>query len=584
VLGMVFLVDPRVSLGATMGAAQGASRGAPRLWAAHEGNTLLVMHRESLRRCSKSEFVGETTQAGTSGLGLLQRPGRFSGVLLLNGLLAAACMKSTAQLKPQAAQEQTAPTGSETAQPCARAANDELLDTPEAAVRLYVESVATNDLVGAFRAYAGHERATKFDFTSHMRWVIQFSSNVQAPTEYPMFVEINELSAKGELAAATRAFVYELLADRDPSVSQPVGSDTEIDTFVKAVNPARLASLKLIRVDAPRMSTSPEALASFKRQSSLNRADEMAERISLYDLAGQPFWWGFRLGRYGTTWKIFEHGSAFASAAYGGPPGRMGKTTVAEYEARVGAGGPQRLQVRQQAATPTRRVAAQPCQQPSRDEPLTTPEAAVKLYVESVAANDFTRAMRASGAHESAAGFDFKSLVRDVGVLSPGRIMAPAAYPMFVELNELRAKADLAQATKFLVYGLLTDIDPAGAESMDSDAAIQTFLQAVNPARLAKLKIVRIDQPRRSEINSLKAQDLFKKLARLSGADEMTQRIALYELSGQLFYSGFQLSRYGKVWKIDTLEATFGGPLTGGSPAGGGVRKTTVAEYEARLQ
>jgi hypothetical protein len=236
----------------------------------------------------------------------LQRARRLAGVLLTS-VLASACAKPTAQPKPQAQERTAARPRPEAAPPCGHAAKDETLETPDAAVRLYFESVAANDLAGALRAYAANERAAKFDFTSYMRWVIQFTGNIQAPTEYPMFVEINQLRAKGELAAATRAFVYELLADRDPSASQPVTSDAEIEAFVKAVNPARLASLKLVRVDEPRMAASPEALASFKRQSGLNGADEMAERIALYELSGKPFWWGFQLSRYGKTWKIFEH-------------------------------------------------------------------------------------------------------------------------------------------------------------------------------------------------------------------------------------------------------------------------------------
>lgn len=56
----------------------------------------------------------------------------------------------------------------------------------------------------------------------------------------------------------------------------------------------------------------------------------------------------------------------------------------------------------------------------------------------------------------------------------------------------------------------------------------------------------------------------------------MTERIALYELSGLLFWGGFRLCRYEKTWKIYEFASSFGGPF-------GMVEKTTVAEYEARL-
>jgi hypothetical protein len=148
---------------------------------------------------------------------------------------------------------------------------------------------------------------------------------------------------------------------------------------------------------------------------------------------------------------------------------------------------------------------------------------------------------------------------------------------MFVEMNELRAQAEMAEATKLFVYGLLTDVDVTGSQPMQSDAEIQAFIQAVNPARLATLKVVKIEQPRRSVTNGADAQAFFKMFASREGADEVTDRIALYELSGELFWSGFRLCRYDKSWKIYDFTSTFGGPL------GGVVGKTTAAEYEARL-
>src|SRR5262249_10924230 len=106
-----------------------------------------------------------------------------------------------------------------------------------------------------------------------------------------------------------------------------------------------------------------------------------------------------------------------------------------------------------------------PCRTPSTYQDLATPEAAVHLYVDSIAASDVPCALLAYAAHEHAAGVDFTSLARWVHVLTPGVQNAPAEYPMFVELNELRAKAQFADATKFFIYLLLTATDPRGAQT-----------------------------------------------------------------------------------------------------------------------
>jgi hypothetical protein len=220
-----------------------------------------------------------------------------------------------------------------------------------------------------------------------------------------------------------------------------------------------------------------------------------------------------------------------------------------------------------------------PSAQPSKHESLATPEAAVSLYVECIAASDFACALRAYAARERAARFDYTALVRFVQHWSPGSLNAPAQYPMFVELNELRAKANLAQATKLFVYGLLADMDLTRVQTVESDAEVQSFVQAVNPARLAKLTVVRIDQPRKLVLNGPEAQAIFKARAAREGADEVTERIALYELSGQLYWGGFQLSRYDKGWKIYEFGSNFAGPL-----ASAVVGKTTATEYEGLLQ
>jgi hypothetical protein len=408
----------------------------------------------------------------------------------------------------------------------------------------------------------------------------------QAPAEYPMFVEVNELHAKADMAAATKAFVYMLLTDRDPRGSQPVKSDAETQAFVQAVNPARLAALRVVRVDQPRqlLTNGREAQAMFKHQATEEGADEITERIALYELSGQFFWSGFHLCRYDKSWKICQFG-----AFYGGPSGGgVRKTTAAEYEAHLPAElGPERApqvetttqDVKPGTAGSTVQDAAHPCEPSIANKSLATPEAAINLYVERIAANDFTCALRAYAAHEQAARFNFTALVSWVGVLNPGVLKAPAEYPMFVEMNELRAKAEMAESTKRFVYGLLTDMDPTGSQPVESDAEIQAFVQAVNPARLAKMKVVRIDQPRQSVTNGPEAQAHFKRLSTLEGADEMTERMALYELSGQFFSSGFRLCRYDKSWKIYKLESDYGR-----LPVGRVALKTTAAEYEARLR
>ncbi len=51
----------------------------------------------------------------------------------------------------------------------------------------------------------------------------------------------------------------------------------------------------------------------------------------------------------------------------------------------------------------------------------------------------------------------------------------------------------------------------------------------------------------------------FTKQAKLYGAEEMTERIALYELDSKTFLGGFGLFRYESGWKIVRLYSNLAG-------------------------
>jgi hypothetical protein len=509
-------------------------------------------------------------------------PQRSRALAIASILLTLACSKAVqrvARVETSARDVKAAPTASAVptvASRCEQAIAKQGLGTPEAAVSLYVESIAANDFECALRGYAAHELAAAFDFEALVNYAqVLNPSIIRAPAQYPMFVEMNELRAQGEMADASKAFVYGLLTDIDVGGVQAMESEAPVRAFLQAVNPTRLATLKIVRIDQSRrvVRDGPRAQELFEKFAQLDGAQEMTDRIALYELSGRYFWSGFRLARYDKAWKIHE-----LESSYGGPiGGGVGRTTVAEYEAQAAqAAVPKRTNDKPVSAGRNVHDAPQACAPAIPNKPLTTPEAAIRLYVESMAAGNLKCARQAHAAHEYAARFDFTAHVMYLHHFSPRMVRAPAEYPMFVEMNEHRARASMANAAKRFVYGLLLDRDHLGSQPVRSDADIQIFVDAVNPARLATLKVVRVDQPRESLINDPAMQAVRKKSPTGAEADEVTERMALYELSGRYFWSTFELRRYDKTWKIYEFGAS-GGPV-GAVPA-----KTTVAEYEARV-
>ena len=156
--------------------------------------------------------------------------------------------------------------------------------------------------------------------------------------------------------------------------------------------------------------------------------------------------------------------------------------------------------------------------------------------------------------------------VRNVGLQRRAGAIAVGACVLLASTGcDGRSRAVLAAygdaASTRLELNVASCNENPTAEVVESDAEVQSFVQAVDPARLAKLRVVRIDRPRQSVINGAEAQAIFKARAAREGVNEITERIALYELSGQLYWGGFQLCRYHNSWKIYEFGSNLAGPL-----------------------
>jgi len=205
-----------------------------------------------------------------------------------------------------------------------------------------------------------------------------------------------------------------------------------------------------------------------------------------------------------------------------------------------------------------------------------TPEAAIAHYTKSIAAADLDAAMQALAVDEIAARYDFPAVARWLPVAQPATLYAPTNHDVYVRLNKLRLAGELSNATRMIMYSLLgIEIEAPARHATDADIA--AFMTA-DPSRLRALKVVRIDQPGKAVVNTPEMIAMHKRHAAFHGADDQTERIALYQLGDQHYWGGFQLLRYGKRWVISQLFSAF---VAGSGP---GVGKTTAAEYEEKLK
>jgi len=198
-----------------------------------------------------------------------------------------------------------------------------------------------------------------------------------------------------------------------------------------------------------------------------------------------------------------------------------------------------------------------------------SPEAAVHHFVEHLAADDIDGAMQAFQIDDIFAAFDAAANVRsDHGAaLSDHRIMVGAA--------KISVTAKFARDTRQFVYGLLLAAPEAYTLTTASDESVQRFIGDVDPARLQAVRIMRIDQPAPSAMNSAEGVALAKSRAARQGAEDSTERIALFQLDGMYYAAGFSLLKAGDTWRISDFESVYAGIGDRDFP----IRKTTLEAY-----
>jgi hypothetical protein len=212
-----------------------------------------------------------------------------------------------------------------------------------------------------------------------------------------------------------------------------------------------------------------------------------------------------------------------------------------------------------------------------------TPEAVVEHFLKSVAADDFDGAMAAFAVDVQIAHFDFARQVRYLGRFIATYAGAPPRYKLYVRTNTLEAMKRAANETLNFAHALLVDdTDPTGQGKDRAAGGLAAMLQAMDPAKLQDLKLVRIDSPNKSVTSTQNVLEVLHNQAAVRGADALTERIALLRLGDQHYWCGFRLLKFGSSWHIQDLHSDLApGPSHGGLV---GVKKTTPEEFEAHTK
>jgi hypothetical protein len=211
-----------------------------------------------------------------------------------------------------------------------------------------------------------------------------------------------------------------------------------------------------------------------------------------------------------------------------------------------------------------------------------TPEDAITHYFAGVAQSDVQKIKQACAIDEMSEKFKFDQYAERLRAFLPTQSQAPAEYPLYVEANKLQLSSQIFNRVKMFAYSLLSneEVDEGATVVLDADAStrMKQFIQDVDPKGLAQLELKKIGLPNKTLMSDARYLENAAKLASIYGADESTERVALFSFEGNDYYLGFSLLRYGDNWKISSQTSPLAGTSALGTP-----QPTTVEEFEKMI-
>ena len=217
-----------------------------------------------------------------------------------------------------------------------------------------------------------------------------------------------------------------------------------------------------------------------------------------------------------------------------------------------------------------------------------TPEDAITAYIGAVTRQDLGAILATTSVERKSRNFDFLSQVDRKASMDVSDPM-PATSPFFIEINKSIFSSYIAKQVQFLTYSLMSNNDIVKGKSVgpikiygsvknNENIAID-FVNIVQSARLSDLSISKIGIPVPNDLNTDRTQANFVKIAKIYGADTMTERVVLLSFNGINFMVGFSLFRYGDEWLVDAQVSNYAGTSMFGT-----AQRITPAEFDNILK
>ena len=195
--------------------------------------------------------------------------------------------------------------------------------SPEAAIKDFVDRLKGAELGRSLGDFAIEENLAGYDgkaSEAYLQTLVAFSARMPGADDGSL--QVNRWMIQGQAANQVFRLISSLLApevDLDQPTVDPDGS--VYNTWASEMKPGRLTSLSItdpVAVPGPAVAAKPEYTKINDTQTKIYGADQLVDRVWLYEFDGKSYIGGAQLVHFPNGWKILRLGSAYGNTSSSG--------------------------------------------------------------------------------------------------------------------------------------------------------------------------------------------------------------------------------------------------------------------------
>ena len=179
-----------------------------------------------------------------------------------------------------------------------------------------------------------------------------------------------------------------------------------------------------------------------------------------------------------------------------------------------------------------------------------TPESVAKAFVEGAKSLDLKTMMGCFAIDDYVRNYDFAYVVNQIEWINLQSQLLPGKYQIYQDLNEYTRTLKVVDQIAAFVFYLATGGDESlkTPHKIVSPDEVGDFIAKSDPSPIRNMKLRDIRYPVSKKDNETVLK-LFAYQAKMEGAQDATERVALIEMNGVTYVIPFRFLKYASNWK-----------------------------------